>query len=200
MAPVSARMVNGAVLTDVGGVKQVVLETAHSEVRGPVHFVGAHPMFGGASGGYAASRADRWSGGVVAVCVDGADEKAVGRVASLHAALGAEVVVCTAAEHDEAAAIVSHLPYVMASALALTLDEASPLAHRLAGPGLRDVLRLAGFRYDVQGEVARQNRLLGAAARELGERLGAIVEALATDPPAARALLDRARARKERMG
>src|SRR5205807_1583791 len=66
LAPASNRMKDGAVLTDVAGVKLPVVEAASREVREGVFFVGAHPMFGGDRGGFDASSADRWRGGVVA--------------------------------------------------------------------------------------------------------------------------------------
>ncbi len=116
LAPVSRLLPDGAVLTDVGGAKASVVEAARASVRPGVRFVGAHPMFGG-HGGYAGATAERWKGGTVAVCTDG-DPAAVEAVAALHAALGANVVRCRAAEHDDAVAIVSHLPYLVASALA----------------------------------------------------------------------------------
>ncbi|MEO7091786.1 MAG: prephenate dehydrogenase dimerization domain-containing protein, partial [Polyangiales bacterium] len=136
------------------------------------------PMFGGERGGFAAASSQAWKGGTVAVCTDG-EPTAVERIAEFHRALGAEVVLCTAEQHDEAVAAVSHLPFVVASALALVAQDAGALAEKLAGPGLRSMTRLAAFSYDVQGEVARRNPALGPALERLqGElaRLGAVLE------------------------
>src|SRR5512137_228324 len=107
LGPASRCMAPGAVLTDVGGAKERVVAVARRDGDPRVPFVGAHPMFGG-RGGYEGARADRWSGGTVAVCTDGAPPEAVERVAALHRALGARVTPCTAAEHDAAVAMVSH--------------------------------------------------------------------------------------------
>jgi prephenate dehydrogenase len=192
LGPVSRLLADGAVLTDVGGAKERVVARAAAEVRPGVAFVGAHPMFGG-HGGYAAARADRWRGGTVAVCSDGPAE-AVERVAAFHEALGARVVRCRAAEHDEAVATVSHLPYLLASALAGAAAEAGPLAALLAGPGLQDMTRLAQFPFDIQGEVARRNARLPAAAERLSRRLAALLAAVGDSPGAARAALEEARA------
>jgi prephenate dehydrogenase len=143
LGPVAALLADGAVLTVVGGAKERVVEAARGADRRGVAFVGAHPMFGG-HGGYDGASAEKWRGGTVAVCTDGPPE-AVARVAALHEALGARVERCTAAEHDAAVAMVSHLPYLLASALAAAADAAGPLARRLAGPGLRDTTRLASM-------------------------------------------------------
>ena len=172
-------------------------------MRPGVRFVGAHPMFGG-QGGYAASTAERWRGGTVAVCTDAdpADPgsgAAVEVVAALHAALGATVVRCRAAEHDAAVAMVSHLPYLVASALAAAVKEAGPLAIRLAGPGLKDMTRLASFAFDIQGEVARRNAHLPEAARRLEGHLARLLGAIADSPEAARTALEAARAAREEL-
>ena len=194
---VSAWLPDGAVLSDVGGAKERVVARAASEVRPGVSFVGAHPMFGG-HGGYAGARADRWRGGTVAVCTDG-PSAAVERVVEFHAALGARVVRCAAAEHDAAVAMVSHLPYLLASALAVAAREAGPLALQLAGPGLKDMTRLAQFPFDIQGEVARRNERLPAAAERLSAHLARVLGAIAASPEAARSALEEARSAREAL-
>ena len=143
---------------------------ARAEVRPGVHFVGAHPC-SAATAGYAgaAAAAGRWRGGRVAVCTDG-DPAAVDLVAGFHEALGATVVRCSAAEHDAAVAMVSHLPYLVASALAAAAAEAGPLARALAGPGLKDTTRLAEFPFDIQGEVSRRNARLPERGRAAAGR------------------------------
>lgn len=197
LAPVSRLLPDGAVLTDVGGAKERIIAEARTAVRAGVRFVGAHPMFGG-HGGYGAASADRWRGGTVAVCTDG-DVDAVERVAAFHAALGASVVRCHADDHDQAVAIVSHLPYLLASALASAAREAGPLAMRLAGPGLQDTTRLAAFGFDIQGEVARRNRHLPEAARRLERHLARLLQAVVESPQAAREALEEARAAREEL-
>lgn len=198
LGPVSRLMADGAVLTDVGGAKERVVRLAAAEVRPGVAFVGAHPMFGG-RGGYQAARAERWKGGTVALCTDGASAGALAQVEALHAALGAEVVRCLAAEHDAAVAMVSHLPYLVASALAAAAREAGPLARRLAGPGLDDMTRLAGFAFDIQGEVARRNAHIPEAARRLEAHLSRLLAAVKDSPEAARQALEEARAAREEL-
>jgi prephenate dehydrogenase len=197
LRPVSALLADGAVLTDVGGAKERAVALARERVRPGVHFVGAHPLFGG-HGGYAGATADRWVGGTVAVCTDGAPE-ATERVAGLHAALGARVERCTAAEHDAAVATVSHLPNLVAAALALAAREAGPLALRLAGPALREVTGPARFPFDLQGELARRNAHLSGAAARLGRHLESILAALAASPDDARGALEAARAAREEL-
>jgi prephenate dehydrogenase len=156
-------------------------------------------MFGG-HGGYdgAAAAAARWAGGPVALCSDG-EPTATAEVEALHLALGARVFRCTAAEHDAAVAMVSHLPYLVASALAAAAAEAGPLARALAGKGLEDTTRLAAFPFDIQGEVARRNAHLPAAAASLQARLGELLCAIARSPDDARAALETARRARQEL-
>jgi prephenate dehydrogenase len=186
LGPVSRLLADGAVLTDVGGAKERVIAAARDAVRPGVAFVGAHPMFGG-HGGYGAATAERWKGGTVAVCTDG-DPAAVERAAAFHAALGGVVVRCAAAEHDAAVAMVSHLPYLVASALAVATGEAGPLASRLAS-----------FAFDIQGEVSRRNAHLPEAARRFERHLARILGAVTDSPEAARAALEAARKTREEL-
>jgi len=199
LGPVSRLLPDGALLTDVGGAKEALVRRAAADVRPGVHFVGAHPMFGG-HGGYAgaAAAAARWKGGRVAVCTDG-DAGAVERVAGFFAGLGAQPIRCTAAEHDAAVAMVSHLPYLVASALAAAAREAGPLARALAGQGLKDTTRLAEFPFDIQGEVSRRNARLPEAAERLQRHLEQILAAIADSPEAARTALEAARQAREEL-
>jgi prephenate dehydrogenase len=132
------------------------------------------------------------------VCTDG-DPAAVDRVAAFHGALGADVVRCRAAEHDAAVAMVSHLPYLVASALAVAAREAGPLASALAGPGLKDMTRLAQFPFDIQCEVARRNARLPEAAERLSTHLARVLAAVSSSPDAARAALEEARGAREAL-
>ena len=199
LGPVSRLLPDGAVLTDVGGAKEGLVKRATAEVRPGVAFVGAHPMFGGHGGqAGAAAAALRWRGGSVAVCTDG-DPAAVAAVVAFHEALGARVLRCTATEHDAAVAMVSHLPYLLASALATAAAQAGPLARALAGPGLKDTTRLAEFPFDIQGEVARRNAHLPAAAATLQAGLTSLLAAVTASPEAARAALEQARLAREEL-
>jgi prephenate dehydrogenase len=199
LAPISALMRDGAILTDVAGVKEPILEAARLRVRAKISFVGAHPMFGGERGGYAASRGELWKGGTVAICKDQAGRRALAEVSRLYRRLGVRVMTCTARQHDLAVAAVSQVPYVIASALALSAKRAGPLARRLAGRGLADATRLAAFAYDVQGEVARRNRHLFKTTRIFDRSLRELLEALSTSEGAARRALERSRSARDAL-
>ncbi len=109
----------------------------------------------------------------------------------LAAAVGARAIWLDAAAHDADIAATSHLPYLLASALALATP---PQAAILVGPGFRSSSRLAATPQTMMLGVLESNRdnLLAALAR-FRERLDAFEVALiAEDLPALRSLLERA--------
>jgi prephenate dehydrogenase len=65
------------------------------------------------------------------------------RVAEVALAVGAEVVPVTAVEHDDAVAAISHVPHLLAAALAAAAAT-SPLALALAAGSFRDGTRVIG--------------------------------------------------------
>ncbi len=105
--------------------------------------VGTHPMAGreraGTAGASAALFVDRpWI-----VCPAGSSAESLERASRLIACCHAMRVDMSDSGHDEAVALVSHLPQVVSSLLAGELADASPDAVTVAGTGIRDLTRLA---------------------------------------------------------
>ena len=149
-----------ALATDVASLKVPVLAAAG---RGDV-FVGAHPMCGSERSGYAAARADLFEGVDVWLCPgDGGGPAGTGsatdRASAFWRLLGARPGTIAADRHDRMMAWASHLPQLLANALAAALDEAG-LGRELLGPGGTDMTRLAGSSPEVW------TPLLEAAATE----------------------------------
>ena len=132
-----------ATITDVGSVKVPVLASLGAAYGG--RFVGGHPMSGTERSGHAAADPGLFSGARWAVCLEADTDLARWlRVAEVALAAGAEVVPVTAAEHDDAVAAVSHVPHLLAAALAAAAGAAGPLAISLAAGSFRDGTRVAG--------------------------------------------------------
>jgi len=68
---------------------------------------------------------------------------ALNRALELISLCGAVPVVMDAADHDHAVALISHTPHLIAAIMAARLQNASEDAARVAGPGVRDVTRIA---------------------------------------------------------
>jgi prephenate dehydrogenase len=132
-----------ATITDVGSVKAPVL--AALGARYGTRFVGGHPMCGTERSGHEATDPALFTGAQWAVCLEADTELARWlRVAEVALQAGAEVVPVTAAEHDDAVAVISHVPHLLAAALAAAAGAAGPLALTLAAGSFRDGTRVIG--------------------------------------------------------
>jgi prephenate dehydrogenase len=132
-----------ATVTDLGSVKGPVLDILGATFG--TRFVGGHPMCGTERSGHTATDPTLFTGARWAVCLEQDTELPRWlRVAELALAVGAEVVPVTAAEHDDAVAAISHVPHLLAAALAAAAAEAGPLATALAAGSFRDGTRVAG--------------------------------------------------------
>jgi prephenate dehydrogenase len=133
----------GTTVTDLGSVKRPVLDTLGRALGG--RFVGGHPMCGTERSGHTAVDPGLFSGARWALCLEPDTELPRWlRVAEVAMAVGAEVVPVTAAEHDEAVAAISHVPHLLAAALAAAAGEAGPLALALSAGSFRDGTRVIG--------------------------------------------------------
>jgi prephenate dehydrogenase len=106
-------------------------------------------MCGTERSGHAATDPDLFRAARWAVCLDSDTHGDTElprwlRVAEVALAVGAQVVPATSTEHDAAVAAVSHVPHLLAAALAAAAAEAGPLALALAAGSFRDGTRVAG--------------------------------------------------------
>jgi prephenate dehydrogenase len=132
-----------ATVTDLGSVKRPVFEAVGGTVG--ARFVGGHPMCGTERSGPDAVDPGLFTGARWALCLEPDTELPRWlRVAEVALAVGAEVVPVTATEHDDAVAVISHLPHLLAAALAATAGQAGPLALALAAGSFRDGTRVIG--------------------------------------------------------
>jgi prephenate dehydrogenase len=164
----------GLVITDVSSVKgEIAREAARLGLRG---FVGGHPMAGTEKRGFDASSAVLFRGAAWWI-VPGRDARATRLVRAAVRATGARPITTDAATHDRAMAFLSHAPQVVAWAL-LEAARGDPVARRhlrRAGPGFRDMTRLARSPRPLWKDILEANRLevrraLAALARRLERR------------------------------
>jgi prephenate dehydrogenase len=133
-----------ATVTDVGSVKAGVLAEVwgHREVH---RYVGSHPMAGTQHSGPTAARPDLFADRTWVITPHRRSDPAATRaVTRLALACDARTFTMDVDDHDAAVARVSHLPHLMS---VLTAGHLTTIGERdlaLAGPGLRDVTRIAG--------------------------------------------------------
>ncbi len=134
----------GQTYTHVSSVQSQVQDEVETLGCDLATFVGGHPLAGSESSGPDAATADLFVGRPWAIC-----PSVMSTPASIHAvrelarACGAVPMELAATEHDAAVALLSHLPQVVASALAGLLSGSHPISAALSGPGLADTTRLA---------------------------------------------------------
>jgi prephenate dehydrogenase len=152
----------GAIVTDVGSVKAEVVRQLESVfANSGAHFVGSHPMAGGEKMGVLAAKADLFAN---AVCIVTPTKKsnltAVRKLDTFWKSLGARTLRLAADEHDLLVSRTSHLPHVVAAALAgLVLDPRQPKAQGgLCATGFRDTTRIASGSPEMWRDIALANR------------------------------------------
>lgn len=153
--------------TDVTSVKQEVHDLVEAKGMSD-RFVGGHPMAGTANSGWQATMHGLFRGAVWVVTYDNARELAAAedkrwldtwvRVVGLAEEVGASVIPAIARRHDRAVGRVSHLPHILAEALAVAGDSGGPLALSLAASSFRDGTRVAGTDPDLVRAMVENNR------------------------------------------
>ena len=192
-----------AVVTDVASTKAAIV--ARADAAG-LRFVGGHPMAGLDAAGYGAALPDMFVGRPW-VLVPGAHAEPldVERVQALVAACRGVVVRLDAVAHDRAVAGISHLPLVVAAALAECVGSRGqdwPTAASLAAGGWRDTTRVA------RGDAAMGGAILATNAPEVAARIRDLQAVLADwlaelerpDGPDEAALRDRLAAARAILG
>jgi len=138
-------------LTDLASLKAPLARAA--EAAGALdRWVGSHPMTGSEESGFAASRGDLFEGARVWIVAHDDAARRVTRLDSFWKALRARPLAIEAEEHDRLMAVASHLPQLVANALASVLAEQGVTRDRL-GPGGSDMTRLAASSPDMWRDI-----------------------------------------------
>jgi prephenate dehydrogenase len=155
-------------ITDVTSVKAPVRELVAGRASGfgrLAGYVGGHPMTGRETSGFAAADPALFRDCAWVLCLE-PEETDVGdwlTLAGLVTALGARVVPTTAAEHDRAVAAISHVPHLLAGALA-RYAAGDPLALTLGAGSFRDGTRVAASRPELTAAMCGGNAAAVSAA------------------------------------
>ncbi len=160
---IAAHLKAGAIVTDVGSVKQAVIRALAPHIPDGVHFVPGHPIAGteksGPESGFAELFEDRWC---ILTPPPGTSEDAVEKVSSLWRACGSTIEIMDPASHDKVLAITSHLPHLIAYTIVGTasdlkesmLDEIA----KFSAGGFRDFTRIAASNPIMWRDIFLNNR------------------------------------------
>ena len=176
-AEIGSHLTAGAVVTDVGSVKQAVIAAVAPHLPSGVHFIPGHPMAGteysGPRSGFATLFVNRWW---LLTPAEGLDASALARLESLLKGMGAKVNTMDAAHHDQVVAVVSHAPHLIAYTMVGVADHLAQVSQseviEYSASGFRDFTRIAASDPTMWRDVFLTNKdavldILGRFAEEL---------------------------------
>lgn len=141
----------GTLITDAGSVKEPICD----DLADVPQFIGSHPIAGSHRQGFEAADATLFDGRLcVLTPLPSASASRIGRLERFWRSVGMRTVCLSPNAHDRALAMTSHLPHVVAFALAGTLTEAN---RSLTGSGFRDTTRIAASDPDLWCGILLQN-------------------------------------------
>lgn len=138
----------GAILTDVGSVKESIVRDVAPHVPAGVHFVAGHPIAGteqsGPESGFAELFDGRWC---ILTPEAGSDQAAVEKLKTFWQKLGSNVEIMSPEHHDMVLAITSHLPHLIAFNIVNTAAHLERVTDseviKFSAGGFRDFTRIA---------------------------------------------------------
>lgn len=145
---ISPHLKQGAIVTDVGSVKQAVMAAIEPHIPEGVHFVPGHPLAGtensGPEAGFAELFEGRWC---VLTPKEQTDPDAIDQVAAMWHRAGSKVDMMDAEHHDSVLALTSHLPTLIAFNIVGTVadleDSTKQEVIKYSATGFRDFTRIA---------------------------------------------------------
>lgn len=158
-----------ALVTDVGSTKAAPCAAAQAVLPAPAIFIGSHPMAGSEKSGLEHATPHLFENRVcILTPTETTPPDALNTLAHYWQSLGMRTITTTPETHDTIVARTSHLPHILAAALASTLQRTAPPEWQsLSGPGLRDTTRIAAGDPALWRAIATTNRTALLHALEL---------------------------------
>jgi prephenate dehydrogenase len=149
----------GSIVLDIASIKSNLLDEVAKLSDNPENFISSHPMAGREVSGAESARADLFLGRAwIGIKSKITSARAKDYLNQLVSTCGSTLHWLTSDEHDETVAAISHLPQIISTALAYSLDAKDVESFDLAGQGLRDVLRLSGSNPQIWSQLLIANR------------------------------------------
>ncbi|CAM3743825.1 prephenate/arogenate dehydrogenase family protein [Paracoccus yeei] len=176
-AEIAPHLEPGATVTDVGSVKQAVVQAVAPHLPDGVHFIPGHPLAGtehsGPRSGFASLFQNRWW---LFTPTEGCDPLALERLQDLVRRFGAKTERMDAAHHDLVLAVTSHTPHLIAYTMVGVADHLKRVTEsevvEYSAAGFRDFTRIAASDPTMWRDVFLQNKdavldILGRFTEEL---------------------------------
>lgn len=140
------------IVLDCASVKEFVMQKTR-----PYKFIGSHPMAGTEFSGFDAGFRDLFVGAKwVITPSNNIEEKDIEIIKNIISKTGAQCILTDAKSHDEAVALISHMPLLIAQAIFKTAKN-NELALKLASSGFRDMTRLATSNLEMAFDMRKFN-------------------------------------------
>lgn len=150
----------GTILSDVGSTKGFLGKRLASILPGNICYVSGHPMAGGEQSGIMAAKKDlfrdKW---YILIPESSTCSQGVETISQVLKWTGARLTTMGVDDHDQCAAIISHIPHVTAAALVNLLALYPELEDnfKLVGGGFRDTTRIASSNADMWADICLTN-------------------------------------------
>jgi prephenate dehydrogenase/chorismate mutase len=170
----------GALVTDAGSTKVEICRAAREHLPAGVVFAGGHPIAGSENSGLVHSDAQLFRDALYVLIKDREETDQLRAFSETLKIIGARVTLMTPDAHDRALARVSHLPQLVSSTLAATLQsEDAPSLLDLSGSGWRDMTRLAESSWSMWRGILESNHgQIVAAVDVFAQKLDSVREEL----------------------
>lgn len=155
----------GSIITDLGSIKNKMLQTSVSSLPPEVYYIGSHPMAGTEKSGFYSAFPTLYDNADVFVTpAEGVPQEYIDKVFNLWKSVGSHPSLIDAGHHDAIVARTSHVLHVLASALATgILDARDPDTElelfRGCATGFRDTCRIASSNPQMWREIVEHNRV-----------------------------------------
>jgi prephenate dehydrogenase len=188
----------GAIFTDAGSTKNRIVAAVEEKLPEGIYFVGSHPLAGSEKKGPTHAVPHLFENRVVVVTpTEKSRPETVERVSAFWAALGARVKLMKPLEHDRALALTSHLPHLIASALAGILPDEF---RELAASGFRDTTRIAASDPHLWKAIFHQNwKAILESADKFEKQLHDLRRAMVVNPDWLVELLEKGKKNREAL-
>jgi cyclohexadieny/prephenate dehydrogenase len=176
-AEIAPRLKSGAIVSDVGSVKAMVIAAIAPHIPADVHFVPAHPIAGtehsGPESGFAELFDDRWC---ILTPLHGDTPEPVARLRAFWEGMGAKIDQMEPDHHDLVLAVTSHVPHAIAYTMVGVADHLRRVTDseviKFSAAGFRDFTRIAASDPVMWRDVFLNNRdatldILGRFSEEL---------------------------------
>lgn len=141
--------------------KHSILKTQYSMLNTQYFFIGGHPMAGTEKSGFTASEKDLFKNRAWILTPTKKDNVTLNKLNTIIKKVGGIPIITTPEEHDQAVALISHLPLLTSIGLCQITKKSkfNKLASMIASSGFRDTTRIAGGNPEMNSNLLLSNSI-----------------------------------------